>query len=315
MHDHDFDHDRHHHDNHRKFRGQFATAGDVLTLISEWRSPVTGTLIELDTYPSISIVSPDNNVIMPFTSMGVFRIDLGHFAYDFPVTIGTSQGIFCDNWRGFWGGNQPYNSYNFVVSYTQMPGSINDGYEIISLGDEPGFDFSQNELKNINKLLALLRARLNSKGKALIKDKWGNSQLVDCDVFNIPDLTLFLIGSLSSFNEIPFFTDFTMEDSEFFNQFESIIVTRALIEALYSKSAIEKAREMTINDNGISLQIPGIADILMSQATTMLGNWNEQVKNIKNSMRMRPLGLGGFYLTNASPAIRRLRFLRARQIL
>ena len=91
-------------------------------------------------------------------------------------------------------------------------------------------------------------------------------------------------------------------------------MVRATVEALYSKAAIERGREYSINDNGVQVTLPAVSEILMSQASALMQSWETDVKQIKNSMRERPLGLGLMSITNGSPQVRRLRHLRARQI-
>jgi hypothetical protein len=292
-------------------RGQIATIGDTVRLTTMFRSPTSGELVDLDYFPQISLQEPSGNVLSDFSSTGVYRLSTGTYGYDYALGATPSLGVWTDYWRGTYGVNTLYNSHNFMVHMTQAPIIDSDGY--VGLGAEPGFNYSQNATKNINKLLWMLKARLNSSGKALIKDQYGNQQMVDCDIYTIPQLTTFLIAGLDAFNMIPFFTDYTFEDTEFFRVFGEIIVRFALIWALASKALIERGREFQINDNGVSFQAPAVSDVLMTQYSNEYNMWKEQANLIKNSMRGAPLGLVGLNGYQSSPAWRRLRFVRARQ--
>jgi len=293
-------------------RGQIATLGDIIQLRTYFRSPTTGEPVDLDYFPQISIQEPSGNVLSDFSSTGVYRLQVGYYGYDYSVGATPSLGVWTDYWRGVYGSNTLYNTHNFVVHATQAPIINSDGY--VGLGEEPGFDFSQNAIKNINKLLAMLKARLNSAGKALIRDQYGNQQMVDCDIYTIPQLVIFLISGLDAFNMIPHFTDYTFEDTEFFRIFGEIIVRFALIWALASKALIERGREFQINDNGVSFQAPAVSDVLMTQYSNEYTMWKDQCQLIKSNMKSAPLGLCGISGMSGSPQVRRLRFLRQRQI-
>lgn len=293
-------------------RGQIATIGDTIQLRTVFRDPSTGVPIDLDYFPQISIQEPSGNVIFGWSSTGVYRLETGVYGYDFDVGSTPSLGVWDDYWQGQSGSNTLFNSHNFVVHQTQAPRLNSDGY--VALGDEVPFDFSQNAIKNINKLIAILKARLNSSGKALIKDESGNEQLVDCDIYTIPQLVLFLIAGLDAFNMIPHFTEYTWEDTEFFQVFGEIIVRFALIYALASKALIERGREFQINDNGVSFQPPGVSDVLMTQYSSEYQHWESDVRLIKQNMKPGPLGLGTLRPLAASPQFMRLRHLRERRI-
>jgi hypothetical protein len=297
----------------RVFRGDPASVGDLIQLRAKFFSSTTGVPITLDTFPTISISEPSGNILLTSTSIGIYRVDVGVYGYDFIVPNNASNGVYVDVWNGLTGGYTPAQEYNFVVTNTDLPIVQTDGY--CHLGDEPGFDFSQEALKNINRLIFQLKARLNSSGKSMSKDSYGNDILIDCDIFTTAQLTTFLITSLSQFNSIPYFTGFRFEDTEFFDIYSGIIVMRAAVEGMYAKALIERGREYQINDNGISVNIPNVSELLTTQASSLMATWETDCKMIKNSMRERPLGLGLMSISNgSSPQVKRLRVLRSRQI-
>jgi hypothetical protein len=129
-------------------------------------------------------------------------------------------------------------------------------------------------------------------------------------------LTTFVAMSLNKFNTTPYFTAFTFEDSAFFAHFSEVIAEQASVMALASQSLIERGREFQLTDNGINFNPPSISELLNTQFSAELAHCWEQVKMIKASMRPHALSLGVFGMTSGmNPAIKRLRTLRARQII
>jgi len=295
-----------------KTRGQIGMAGDIIQLRTEFRDPSTGSPVDPDSFPEISIQQPSGNVLFSWTNAGVYRMAEGIYGYDFTIDTNPVIGVWADEWRGTSGANLLYNSHNFVIHYTQMPMLNTDGY--FHLGDEPGFNFSQIAIKNINKLLWILKGRLNSAGKAMVKDDEGNEQLVDCDIYTVPQLVTFLIAGLSAFNMIPHFTEFRFDDSDFLLIFGEIIVRHALIYALASKTLIERGREFQINDNGVTFQPPGVSDMLNTQYSTEYQHWESDIKLIKANMKPAVQGLGTLRPLATIPALARLRHRRAGRI-
>jgi hypothetical protein len=129
-------------------------------------------------------------------------------------------------------------------------------------------------------------------------------------------LVSFLVNSLSDFNQIPFFTFFTYEDTPIIDQFHDILVEGATLMGLASQALIERGREYVINDNGVSFTPPTMSEMLMTQYNSLLTNYYDKIKFIKASMRPNPLGLGVFGVTSSiSPSFARLRHLRSRRII
>jgi hypothetical protein len=204
-------------------------------------------------------------------------------------------------------------TFQFVVAHTQMPAINTDGYA--HLGDDPGFNYSQAAIKNINKLIKSVRARLNSAGKAKSTDAYGNVVYVDCDIFSVDMFVTFLATALWDFNQVPYFTFFQFDDDAFVEQFGEILVEGATLYALASKALIERGREFQITDNSINFNPPTVSEMLNTQYNTLLTHYWDKLKYIKNSLRPAPKGLGVFSMNSAiNPAFARLRHLRARRI-
>ena len=194
----------------------------------------------------------------------------------------------------------------------------------IALGDDVDFDFTDAELTGINILLKLLKARLQSDGQkpsrdqfgAFILDGYGAMVMEDCNVFSDEILACFLASSLSEFNMVPFFTSFSFGEQIIYKTFSHAIVEGALILALSSQALVEKGRDFTISDGGISYQPPTLGDFLATNYQNFMTSYRERLKFIKNSIRPGPSGYGTFTnLSSGAPAFVRLRHLRSRRII
>lgn len=295
-------------------RGQKVSPMDKIHLTAQFKD-ASGNLIDTDSMPKISIVQPSGGVLVAPTSVGVFRTAPGTYAYTFQVPYVGPYGIWNDIWSGFIQGYRLETNLDFMVSHSQMPMAPNaDGF--VALGDDPGFNYSQCAIKNINVLIKMLKARLNSSGKAKIKDKYGNDMYVDCDIYSIDMLVSFLAMALEEFNQVPYFTFFTFEDEPFVSQYGAILVQFATIYAMASMSLLERGREYNMSDNGITFTPPTVSDLMNTQYSTELTNATEKLKYIKNSLRPAPLGLGTWSATSGgtNPYYNRLRHRRAGKI-
>lgn len=296
-----------------KARGETIDVTEQVNLTVQFRD-MAGLPKDTDAFPTISIIQPTGAVLFSPTSVGIAHIGVGKYSYVFTVPINGPYGVWNDMWIGFINGYRVEATFSFVVTHTDIPAINSDGY--VHLGDDPGFHYSQAAIKNINKLLKALRARLNSAGKSKKSDAFGNNLYVTCDIFSVDMLVTFLASALWEFNEIPHFTSFTFDDDAFIEQFGNILVEFASLWALASKALIERGREYQITDNGISFQPPTVSELLNTQYGTGLPHWWEKIKFIKNSLKPNPKGLGVFGMTSGiNPAFARLRHLRARRII
>lgn len=294
-----------------KARGELLEPTDIANLTVQFRDNF-GNPINTDTFPKITINQPSGSVALGPTSAGVSQLDIGKYLYQFTAPFAGPFGVWNDVWTSTINGFMVQNSGSFIISHTDLPAINSDGY--VHLGDDPGFNFSQTAIKNINKLLKGLKARLNNDGKAKSQDAFGNVIYVDCSVFSDDMLITFLGTALSDFNQVPYFTFFTFEDTPIIDQFYDIIVEGATISALASQALIERGREFQITDNGVNFTPPTVSELLNTQYTTMLTNYYDKLRYIKNSMRPAPKGLGTLRPLATSPQFLRLRHLRARQI-
>lgn len=292
-------------------RSQIIQPGDTVALKALFKGP-DGLPADLDAFPEITVVQPSGGVAVGPTSLGMIHIGTGAYEFHYDVGLFPPIGVWKDVWEGSLDGFSIIDDFSFVVALTQMPAVNTDGYE--ALGDDCGFNYSQIAIHNVNSLLKSLRARLNSRGKHPTTDEFGNTIYKDCDIFSADQLISFIAQALSSFNETPHFTEFTFDDTPIIELFHNILTQGALYFALASQALIERGREFAITDNGVGFTPPTISEALNTQYQTEIKSWEERCKYIKANMKPAPSGLGVMSLNTVSPAIRRLRWLRARQI-
>lgn len=294
-------------------RGELIDVTDQVNLTVQFKDSL-GNPIDTDSFPQISIIQPSGLVALAPTSTGVARVAAGKYSFIYTVPINGPYGVFNDVWIGYVNGFRVETTFSFVVTHTQVPAINTDGY--VHLGDDPGFNYSQAAIKNINKLLKSLKARLNSAGKAKATDVYGNVVYVDCDIFSVDMLVTFLATALWDFNQVPFFTFFQFDDDNFVEQFGEILVEGATLAALASKALIERGREFQITDNGLSFNPPTVSELMNTQYSTLLTHYFDKLKLIKNSLRPSPKGLGTFSMSGGmNPSFRALRHLRQRRLI
>ncbi len=295
-----------------KARGELIDVTDQVNLTVQFKDG-SGTPINTDSYPQISLIQPSGLVALSPTSSNVSQVGVGKYSYIFTIPINGPYGEWRDVWTGYVNGFRVEVEFGFIVLHTQIPAINLDGY--VHLGDDPGFDYSQAATKNINKLMKSLRHRLNSDGKAKATDSYGNVIYVDCAYFSVETLTTIIATALWDFNQVPYFTFFQFDDDNFVEQFGEILVEGATLYALASKALIERGREFQVTDNGINFNLPTISELMMTQYSSLLAHYWEKLKYIKNSLRPAPKGLGVFSMNSAiNPAFSKLRHLRARRL-
>lgn len=295
-----------------KARGELLSITDSVALTATFYDNL-GNPVDTDSFPQISLVQPSGNVLFDFSSSGVQRIGTGQYSFTYTLPYAGPEGVWSDVWQGTVDGYVQTQTLNFIVFSSNLYGPLSsDGYH--QLGEDPGFDYSQIAILNINKMLKTLRARLNSSGKIQITNPDGSIGYSDCDIFSVDALVAFLAASLADINAIPYFTAFTFDQTNIMDLLHQVIVEGATIYALASQALVERGREWTISDSGISLVVPTVSELLNSQYSQLLTLHFDRVKLIKNSMRPSPLALGSLSTTSGSPLARRLSTLRARRL-
>ncbi len=139
-------------------------------------------------------------------------------------------------------------------------------------------------MENLEKLKSYLRDRLASRAKKQSIDADQNIVFTDCDIYADSTLENFLILSLSDFNQIPNFTNYTFEDTEFVTKFSAILVEGATLYCLASQALLEKGREFKYEDQGIMLDPPNMSEMLNTQYATLITMYWEKLKLIKSKL-------------------------------
>lgn len=271
--------------------------------------------------PYIKITDSNGNVQVTSTQTGVVREDVGLYAYTYSIQTGAAEGLWEDEWVAEVEEVSIVNSFSFLVMDSS---DLSDSTGTIRLGDDVNFDFSVEELKGINILMKYLKCRLRSDGRkpkrdeygAYVTDGYGSILYEECNVFSDEILACFLCSALSEFNMVPYFTSYTFADPLIKTLFSAAVVEGAYVIALASQALVEKGRDFTVSDGGISYQPPQLGDFLSSQYNNFLSNYRERLKFIKNNIRPGPQGFGTFTnLASGAPAFTRLRHLRSRRII
>jgi len=272
-----------------------------------------------DATPEITIKDLQGTTVIGPTSIGVSRSDTGLYQYTYGVPKLADKGNWSDTWTTTVSGISVQNVFQFlIVDETSATAGT------IRLGDDVAFDFSEPEILGINTLLKFLKARLRNNGKkpvrdqfgAIVYDAYGDIVTEECNVFSDDILVCFLCQALSEFNMVPFFTTFTFADEIIYKLFAAAIVEGAYVFAIASQTLVEKGRDFTISDGGLSYQPPALGDFLASHYGTWLTAYRERLKFIKNSIRPGPRSFGTYSnMSSGAPAFTRLRHVRQRRII
>jgi len=297
-----------------KTRGTLVGTGEIIQLKAQF-SDALGQPADLNSFPRIQLIQPNSAVYQEYSSAGVYKINTGLYGFDFTIPLNGPMGVWTDIWQGLMGteGYLVRGAFNFIVTNTNLGAPNIDGY--VKLGDEPRYNLSQEAIENINRLMKMLKIRLQSSGRHQVKDQYGNILYENCDIFTTEELYVFLCSSLAEFNLTPHFTHFVFEEACVVDEFADVIVEGAYIMALASKALIEKGREFNITDNGISFQPPMVSDLLNGQMGTLLGPYRDKLKHIKYQFKAAPLGLGTLRITAVAPQYMKLRHRRAKQFI
>lgn len=139
-----------------------------------------------------------------------------------------------------------------------------------------------NKVANLLILLKMLETRLAAK-QIGFTDFSGIQ--VETSIYTTDRLMTFLEMSLSEFNQVPYFTNFSFEDDKFIEQFSAILVEGAAIIALASQSLLEKGKEYAFSNGGVSHSPPEVSFLLDSQYSQMYSmHWNK-LKYIKRYIK------------------------------
>jgi hypothetical protein len=290
--------------------------GNTIVLEIDVRDAM-GRRADADSLPEVAIIDPNDNIVRAKSTTNVTRIEEGRYRLAYLVPGAGHLGIWIDHWYATLNGFPTEARLNFIV--------VTQAAEIDVLGDQIGDDarvtYTDEEIIGINKLLAMLKARLKNNVYVESIDAYGATQFVECPIFTNEELTWFLNCSLSEFNQTPHFTDFLFSDNVIcgaentVGRFSHILIEGAAILAVAAQMLIEAGKEFTIQDNGVSMSPPPLAATLNNQLTNFVSAHLEKLKAIKCSIKPHPLGIGSYRVLAISPNYLRLRHLRERRII
>jgi len=277
-------------------------------------SDPSGEPVNADIPPSVEVKDTNGVVRRILNTAGVSQVtdSPGLYQFSYEIPLSGPDGYWMDRWVAIIGGETVESTFGFIVQ--EGGAAVQDVDAVFVPGAEYNFEFTKAEVEGINKVLTILKKRLKSDGIRKVPDGMGGYTEEPCNVFSDDELICFIINSLSEFNQWPHFTQFTFADVQIQDIFLDIIVQGANLLALAAQTLIERGREFTITDNGVTYQPPQISEILNNQYGTQLGYYKEKLKAIKTSLKPSPKGLGTFRVTAVSPNFLRLRHLRERQI-
>lgn len=171
-----------------------------------------------------------------------------------------------------------------------------------------GISFKDTCTKPIGPRGMCIKDKALAMTRVMLKDTYSK-----CVAFTDDELDLQLELSLASFNAYPTFTSYTWDTLP--ESFLSVIIKGAVVWSLYSQGLIEAGREFVVNENGIQFTPPPVSDKMHSYASSLLQQYNDELKRIKDSIVPRPFGVGVLNnMTAGFPQIRTLTTLLARRI-
>lgn len=295
----------------------------IATVVSTFNDNITGATAS-NSFGKLQITGNDTGTdgtlnIIGGTSLAILGFTAGDDTNgqdaNIPLVAGQSTYSYDDS-----SGSATY--YYRTRYYNSISGASNDYSDWAfgtsddpQIGDPAGISYTEDEIVGINILLAMLKARLKNDVQKETIDVNGNVTLTDCPIFANDELVWFLRASLSEFNMMPHFTDFTFNMPIVYDRYAYIIIEGAYILAAAAQMLIEAGREFTISDNNISLQPPPLSTVLNNQLSAFISKHVEQLKQIKYSIKPSPVGFGTFRVLANNPNFLRLRHLRQRRII
>lgn len=269
---------------------------------------VVGHSKDTDSTPTVEILDALGATVRTASSSSVVRIGLGHYRLDYEVDDGFEPGAWSDIWRATLDGYALANLFDFTVNSQGRAEAVSTIVEPeLALGDDILEYYTQDEIRNINRLLKLLKSRLRNTAY-----KPDGSV---CNVFDDNDLIQFLLSALSEFNMTPTITNYLFSDPNVVSLFSDILTQGAMLIAWSGQSILESGREFTITDNGVVVQPPPVSATINTQFGANLTDYRAKLKEIKRNLRPSILGMGAGSILVASPAVKRLRHRRELQII
>ena len=234
-----------------------------------------GNPVNTDETPTVAITDSAGASIRTASNLGISLVDdPGLYLLTYSIPLATLDGYSNDTWAAIIGGETITTTFEFQVMEGGTATAVGEPNH--TPGDTVEFNFSQEEIAGMNILLKVLKKRLKSSGqiKQPAADGSGNYEIVDCPIFTDEELICFLVNGLSGFNQFPHFTAYTFADSQIQGLFMDVVIQGAVLLALAAQALIERGREFSITDNGVTYQPPAVSEMLATQYTAQLTDYN-----------------------------------------
>ena len=105
-------------------RSQVICPGDTVALRARFTGP-DGEDVDLDLFPSVSIIQPSGGVAVGPTSQGVMRIGVGEYQFNYAVGLHPPIGTWRDVWQEVGAGHKdlqiPLRLLDAAVRYREKP--------------------------------------------------------------------------------------------------------------------------------------------------------------------------------------------------
>jgi len=253
--------------------------------------------------PTFEVQDASNAVVLAASATGVTRTAKGRYRYEYTIPTGYVSGIWNDIWVGTVDGYQLTEVFNFTVNSVgsiESTGSSIPEADYTLDDDDLEYDYTQEEIQGILLLRGMLKKRLRST----IYNTEGSS----CPIFSNDLLLSFLCASLSELNATPAFTTYSFADNVIQTLAVDLMTQGALLVAWSSQAIIEAGFELTVNDNGVTVNPPPVSTTMTGLYTTQLTEYRAKLKEFKRNHRASARGLSaGNLLNGRNFRVRRLR--------
>lgn len=152
----------------------------------------------------------------------------------------------------------------------------------IQLGDDVSWNFGQDEIYNINKLIKVLKLKLSSEGKI----KGLDGVYIDCSIFSTDELVTALDSSLKRFQSlVPEIEEATFLNEDFCVFFTCPLVLGAMLELLPGKALTEAGAFSAFieNENKYNLT-EHVSQTILKLIEIESHNYREEIKLIRGNL-------------------------------
>ncbi len=130
-----------------------------------------------------------------------------------------------------------------------------------------------------------------------------------CEIFSDSQLLSYCDLALQSVNSHPTWTFYNLDSAP--RDWINVIILGAYVYALNAQGLVERARNFSISDQGVSYQPPDLPGHFQSLAQAMEAKFEAEKERIKANVRPAPVGLGSTRVLSPNPLMLRMRHLRA----